>query len=63
MKYKNLSLENAANETIERMTEINGEGGFIAADALGNVVLPFNSEGMYRGWITSDLAMKIEIYK
>ncbi|HVE57487.1 MAG TPA: isoaspartyl peptidase/L-asparaginase [Pyrinomonadaceae bacterium] len=63
MKYKNLSLENAADETIERLTEINGEGGFIAVDALGNVVLPFNSEGMYRGFITADGEMKVEIYK
>ena len=63
MKYKNLSLENAANEAIERLTEINGEGGFIAVDGLGNVALPFNSEGMYRGFITSDQQIQIEIYK
>ncbi len=50
MKYKGLGLEEAARETIERLTEINGEGGLIAVDALGNVVLPFNSEGMYRGF-------------
>ena len=63
MKYKNLSLESAANEALERLTEIGGEGGFIAVDALGNVVLPFNSEGMYRGFIRGDGVMKIEIYK
>jgi L-asparaginase / beta-aspartyl-peptidase len=63
MKYKNLSLHNAALETIERLTEINGKGGFIAVDAEGNIVLPFNSEGMYRGFVTSDSEMNIEIYK
>jgi beta-aspartyl-peptidase (threonine type) len=63
MKYKNLSLAEAADETIERLTEINGDGGFIAVDALGNVVLPFNSEGMYRGFVTADSEMNIEIYK
>jgi len=63
MKYKNLSLEDASREAIERLTEINGEGGFIAVDALGNVVLPFNSEGMYRGFITADGEIKIEIYR
>lgn len=63
MKYKNLSLENAANEAIERLTEIGGDGGFIAVDAMGNVVLPFNSEGMYRGFVTADNEMKIEIFK
>ena len=63
MKYKNLSLTDAANETIQRLTEINGEGGFVAVDASGNVVLPFNSEGMYRGFVTNDGEIKIEIYK
>lgn len=63
MKYKNLSLENAANEAIERLTEINGEGGFIAVDKNGNVVLPFNSEGMYRGFVDNNGEFKIEIYK
>lgn len=63
MKYKNLSLEDAANETIENLTKIGGEGGFIAIDASGNVVMPFNSEGMYRGFMTAEGEMKIEIYK
>jgi beta-aspartyl-peptidase (threonine type) len=53
MKYRNLSLSEAANEAIARLTEIGGEGGLIAVDASGNIVLPFNSEGMYRGFVTS----------
>lgn len=61
MKYKDLSLEDAANETIARLTEIGGEGGLIAVDSQGNVVLPFNSEGMYRGWSTNG-ELQTEIY-
>lgn len=63
MKYKGLSLEVAAKETIDHLTEIGGEGGFIAVDANGNVVLPFNSEGMYRGYLTTDSEFRIDIYK
>ena len=63
MKYKGLNLLDAANETIERLTEIGGEGGLIAVDCLGNVSLPFNSDGMYRGYITADGKIYIEIYK
>ena len=63
MKYKNLSLEEAAREAIEHLTEIGGEGGFIAVDALGNVAMPFNSDGMYRGFMTADGKINIEIYK
>ena len=51
MRYKGLSLENAAREAVERQTEIGGEGGLIAVDANGTLTLPFNSEGLYRGFI------------
>lgn len=63
MKYKGLSLEAAARETIEHLTSIQGEGGLIAVDSQGNVTLPFNSEGMYRGWATSSLPMSTELYR
>lgn len=62
MKYKNLSLADASREALEHLTKIGGEGGFIAVDSAGNVVLPFNSEGMYRGFVTSDGKINIEIY-
>lgn len=63
MRYKDLRLEEAANETIERLTAIKGEGGLIAVDANGNVTLPFNSEGMYRGWVTADGNVHTAIYR
>ena len=63
MKYKGLGLEDAARETIEHLTTIGGKGGLIAVDRLGNVVLPFNSEGMYRGMIDADGKLTIDIYR
>ncbi len=63
MKYKGISLDAAASETIERLTEIKGEGGMIAVDTKGNIVMPFNSEGMYRGFVSSDADFQINIYK
>jgi len=63
MKYKNMSLNEAASGTIEALFELGGEGGLVAVDALGNVALPFNCEGMYRAFITSDGEPIIEIYK
>ncbi|MEP7149279.1 MAG: isoaspartyl peptidase/L-asparaginase [Acidobacteriota bacterium] len=62
MKYKGLDLEIAADETLGRLTEIGGDGGFIAVDAHGNVVLPFNCEGMYRGYRTVK-SSAVEIYR
>jgi beta-aspartyl-peptidase (threonine type) len=63
MKYKNISLEQAARETVEFLTEIGGEGGFIAVDSAGNVALPFNCEGMYRAFFTANGAATVEIYR
>ncbi|MFT3744654.1 MAG: isoaspartyl peptidase/L-asparaginase [Pyrinomonadaceae bacterium] len=62
MKYKGLNLEDAARETIVHLTAINGEGGLIAVDRSGNVTLPFNSDGMYRGFVTTDSPISSEIY-
>ena len=62
MKYKGLSLEDAARETIDHLTTIKGEGGLIAVDTNGNVTLPFNSDGMYRAFVTPNGDMKVEIY-
>lgn len=63
MKYKGLSLEHAARETIDHLTKINGEGGLIAVDTNGNITLPFNSDGMYRGYVNVDGQINVEIYK
>jgi L-asparaginase / beta-aspartyl-peptidase len=62
MKYKGISLEAAAKETIDRLTNIKGEGGLIAVDTHGNITLPFNSEGMYRGFI-ADGELNVRIYQ
>jgi beta-aspartyl-peptidase (threonine type) len=63
MKYKGLSLEAAAQEAVDHLTAINGEGGLIAVDVNGNITLPFNSEGMYRGFLTQDGEIEIDIHK
>lgn len=64
MEYKNRSLEEAANEVIyKRILEIGGDGGLIAIDAMGNIAMPFNTEGMYRAFKSSVGMEKISIYK
>lgn len=63
MKYKNLTLAEAARESVDFLTQIGGEGGLIAVDAKGNVTLPFNSAGMYRGFVTNDDELTVEIYR
>jgi beta-aspartyl-peptidase (threonine type) len=54
MKYKGSNLVDAARETIDRLGEIGGDGGLIAVDNNGNVTMPFNSDGMYRGYVADN---------
>lgn len=64
MEYKEWSLAQAAAEIImKKLPQLGGDGGLIAVDVEGNVVMPFNTEGMYRGCIKSDGSLMIEIYK
>lgn len=52
MKYKELSLEKACDEVInKKLVALGGSGGLIAVDKAGNIALPFNSKGMYRAWV------------
>ncbi|MDQ6786844.1 MAG: isoaspartyl peptidase/L-asparaginase [Acidobacteriota bacterium] len=62
MKYKNLALKEAANEVVEHLRAIGGEGGLIAVDTSGNIALPFNSGGMYRGFADENGEFVIKIY-
>lgn len=51
MNYGGLSLQQATERVVmEKIPQLGGSGGLIAIDSRGNVVLPFNSEGMYRGF-------------
>ncbi len=63
MKYRGMSVGDAANEVINRKLPKEGEGGVIALDRKGNFAMTFNSEGMYRGWIGPDGVPHVLIYK
>jgi len=64
MEYKQLSLSDAADHIIhKKLMDQNGEGGLIAVDKEGNYVMSFNTPGMYRGVISSDKEILVEIYK
>ncbi|REL32897.1 isoaspartyl peptidase/L-asparaginase [Rhodohalobacter sp. SW132] len=50
MEYGGKTLEQAANKVIhEKLKVMGGEGGLIAVDTSGNISMPFNTKGMYRG--------------
>ncbi|WP_161889241.1 isoaspartyl peptidase/L-asparaginase family protein [Pontibacter russatus] len=63
MDYKGMSLQEAADEVVmKKLVKRGGEGGVIAVDRHGNIAMPFNSAGMYRGYIKKGKS-EVAIYK
>jgi beta-aspartyl-peptidase (threonine type) len=53
IKYKGLTLQEAANEVImKKLKQAGGDGGIIAIDKDGNTSMTFNTSGMFRGKIS-----------
>ncbi len=62
MAYQGLDVSEAGEEIIQRkLKEAGGSGGLIALDAQGNIAMPFNTAGMYRGYVKPD-DRKVMIY-
>ena len=63
MAYAGQSLAEAAQTVVMQvLPALDGRGGLIAVDAQGNLSLPFNTEGMYRGWARVGEAPVTAIY-
>jgi len=63
MEYKGLPVAQAAKIVLDKVGKMGGDGGLIALDKKGNMSMPFNTEGMYRGAITADGKIEVSIYK
>ena len=64
MEYKGLSLQAACDEVVQhRLKNMDGDGGLIAVDTQGNIVLSFNTEGMYRACRNNEGRHEVSIYK
>lgn len=64
MTYRGDSLQQAADAVLLQVVpEMGGDGGAIAIDKDGNIAMPFNTEGMYRGWIKPDGSRGVAIFR
>ncbi|MBT3795926.1 MAG: isoaspartyl peptidase/L-asparaginase [Candidatus Marinimicrobia bacterium] len=63
MEYQKLSLKDAVFKVIhKKLPSIGGDGGLIAIDNKGNIIMDFNTPGMYRASINKDGEKNIAIY-
>ena len=64
MKYKEWSVQQAADDVVlKTLKDAGGEGGVIALDAKGNLAFSYNSEGLYRGYVTADGKVHVLLYE
>ena len=64
MKYKGLPVNQAADEVIrKKLKAAGGEGGVICLDHNGRFYPSYNTEGMYRGYITKDGTSRVMIFE
>lgn len=64
MAYKGFSLQEAAKEVIQKkVPDLGGDGGIIAVDKNGNMVMEFNTAGMYRASMDASGNLELGIYK
>lgn len=64
MQYRGASLRDAADQVVmDVLVKAGGEGGIIAMDGRGNYTMPFNSSGMYRGYMGPDGRPTTAIYR
>ena len=63
MKYRGMSAAEATHEVVHgQLKRMGGDGGVIVADTKGNLVLEFNTEGMFRGARDSRGRNEVAIY-
>ncbi|NVK22909.1 MAG: isoaspartyl peptidase/L-asparaginase [Kangiellaceae bacterium] len=64
VEYTDSNIQQAADTVIhEKLVKLGGDGGVIGLDKEGNIMMSFNTEGMYRGSIDKDGKVTIKIYK
>jgi beta-aspartyl-peptidase (threonine type) len=63
MEYRGMKLPEAAQMVLDKVAKLGGTGGLIAIDHDGNIALPFNTSGMYRGHVGIDGEFVVEIYR
>jgi L-asparaginase / beta-aspartyl-peptidase len=62
LRHGGQSLRQAARAVVEALGKVGGRGGLVAVDRGGRLALPFNADGMYRGYVRAAGAIRTAIW-
>jgi len=62
LRHAGQSLRQAADAVIAALAELGGRGGVVAVNRCGGLALPFNTSGMYRGFVRAGGAIYTAIW-
>jgi L-asparaginase / beta-aspartyl-peptidase len=62
MDYAHMPVDRAAETAIGKVAALGGDGGVIALDSGGRLAIPFNTPGMFRGYVTEDGRFVVKLF-
>lgn len=63
MRYGGTDINMAARNTLDSVKSFGGDGGVIAIDHTGRIIMPYNSDGMKRAAISSTLPKTVRVFE
>lgn len=63
IELKDLSLQEAVQQTLKEIADMGGNGGMIGLNTKGECTMQFNTAGMYRGTVDEDGNVSVFFYK
>jgi L-asparaginase / beta-aspartyl-peptidase len=62
MDYARMRVDKAAETAIGKVASLGGDGGVIALDKDAQFAMPFNTAGMFRGYVTRDGQIVVKMF-
>lgn len=63
MRYGGTAMNAAARATLDKVKQFGGDGGVIAIDRAGHIIMPYNSDGMKRAAISSEMGLVVRVFE
>lgn len=63
MRYGGTDMNKAAKTTLAKVKTMGGDGGVIAIDCTGQIIMPYNSDGMKRAAVSTKMTKVVRVFE